>query len=91
MEGEEFIGTITHYFDRPHVGVIKLDAAIATGDVLHFHGHTTDFQQQLTSMEIEHAKVETADAGSQVAIQVSERVRRHDRVYRVSVAEPETT
>ncbi len=57
---EELVGTVTHYFARPQVGIVKLSAAIKLGDTLHFRGHTADFQQEVASMEIEHAHVEAA-------------------------------
>lgn len=83
---EEAIGTVTHYFARPQVGVIKLSAGVQVGETLHFKGRTTDFQQQVTSLEIEHGRVESAGAGEEVAIQVLDRVRPGDHVYRVAAA-----
>jgi putative protease len=80
---EQKVGSITHYFAKPEVGVVKLTAEIKVGDTLRFHGHTTEFQQVITSMQVEHADVETAAAGTEVAIKLSERVRPHDEVYRV--------
>ena len=81
---EELIGTITHYFAKPEVGVVKLKAAVTIGDVLHFRGHTTDFQQKLTSMQVDHAAVDSAAAGDEVALKVDQRVRQGDEVFRVS-------
>jgi hypothetical protein len=56
------VGSITHYFAKPEVGVIKLQGAIKVGDVLRFRGHTTDFEQEIDSMQVEHAAVESAAA-----------------------------
>jgi len=81
---EELIGTITHYFPKPQVGVLKLTAHIKVGDVLHFRGHTTEFEQEINSMQVEHAAVETAAAGTEVAVKLNERVRAGDEAYRVS-------
>jgi len=81
---EELIGTITHYFPKPQVGVLKLTADIKIGDVLHIRGHTTEFQQEITSMQVEHGAVETAGAGTEVAVKFSERVRAGDEAFRVS-------
>lgn len=81
---EEPVGAITHYFPKPQVGVVKLTAAIHVGDTLRFRGHTTDFQQRIDSMQLEHAAVEDAAAGTEVAIKVNERVRGGDEVYRVT-------
>ncbi|MGD2135633.1 MAG: hypothetical protein PVF27_05710 [Gemmatimonadales bacterium] len=81
---EHKIGTVTHYFNGPKVAVVKLtEGELAVGDEIHFHGHTSDFTERVTSMEIEHEKVEQAKAGQEIAIQVVERARPHDVVYKV--------
>jgi translation elongation factor EF-1alpha len=81
---EELVGTITHYFPKIEVGVVKLVAEIKVGDVLHVRGNTSDFEQEITSMQLEHAAVETAAAGTEVAFKVNERVRKGDEVYKVT-------
>ena len=81
---EQLIGTVTHYFAQPQVGVVALSGDLKLGDTLHFRGHTTDFEQTASSLQVEHGAVETAAAGSEVAIKVDERVRAHDQVYLVS-------
>ena len=78
------IGTVTHYFGKPKVGIVALAGRITTGDTVRFLGHGADFQQTVTSMEIEHAAVETASAGTEVGIRVFQRVREGTQVYRVS-------
>lgn len=81
---EELVGTITHYFPKPEVGVIKLAGELRVGDTVRFSGSTTDFEQRVSSLQIEHEQVESAEAGSEVAMKVSSRVRAGDEVYRVS-------
>lgn len=80
---EQLVGIVTHFFKGPSVAVVKVtEGHIAVGDRLHFVGHTTDFTEIVTSMEVEHEKVERAEDGDEVAIQVVERARLHDKVYR---------
>jgi hypothetical protein len=82
---EHLIGTVTHYFKGPSVAVVHLDDdALDVGDEIHFLGHTTDFTERIFSMEVEHQKVEHADKGDDIAIQVVERTRQHDQVFKVS-------
>lgn len=81
---EELVGSITHYFAKPEVGVVKLVGDIKVGDVLHIRGHTTDVEQAITSMEVDHAAVEMAAAGTEVAFKVNDRVRKGDEVYKVT-------
>ena len=80
---EELVGTISHYFPKPQVGVVKLTADIKVGDTLRFSGHDVDFQQALTSMQLDHVSVETASSGTAVGIKVEERVREGTEVYRI--------
>jgi putative protease len=83
---EKEIGTVTHYFDHPKVAVVRVTAEgeeITPGDTLRFHGHTTDFTEQVTSLEVDHQRVERARAGEEVAIKVIGRARVHDKVSRV--------
>ena len=84
MASEEHVGTVTHYFDQPQVGALDLEATIEVGDLLRFEGHTTDFSQEVTSMEIDHEPVRSAGPGDEVALRVEERVREGDDVYRVT-------
>ena len=81
---EHPVGAVTHYFGKPRVGIVALTGDVTTGDTVRFLGHGADFQQTVTSMEIEHAAVETASAGPEVGIRVDQRVREGTQVYRVS-------
>ncbi|MFN3346934.1 MAG: hypothetical protein ACK42E_03880 [Candidatus Bipolaricaulaceae bacterium] len=41
---EELVGTVTHYFGRIGVAVVRLRAPLSVGDVLHIRGKATDFR-----------------------------------------------
>ena len=56
---------------------------IKKGDTLKFIGHTTDFMEQVASMEVNNQSVEEATAGDFIGLKVKERVRENDRVYKV--------
>ncbi|MDH3497373.1 MAG: translation elongation factor-like protein [Gemmatimonadota bacterium] len=82
--GERFIGTVTHFYKAPGVAVVQLvEDGLAVGDEVHFVGHTSDFTERVTSLEMEHGKVDHASAGEEVAVKVIARVRQHDRVLKV--------
>jgi len=82
---EQEIGVVTHYFDRPKVAIVKVSAGpVAVGDQLRFHGHTTEFTERVTSMEVDHKKVDAAKTGDEIAIQVVGRARQHDKVFKVT-------
>ncbi len=82
---EQLVGAVIHYFKGPSVAVVRLtEGTLAVGDRVRFHGHTTDFTEQIGSMEVNHQKVEQARPGDEVAIQVTDRTRQHDQVFKVS-------
>ena len=83
--GEQLVGTVTHYFGKPRVAIIELsDGELNVGDTIHIAGKTSDFTQEVASMEIDHATVESARVGDVVGVKVGERAHEHDRVYRVT-------
>jgi putative protease len=76
--------TITHYYNKIGVAVLKLEDELQVGDKIHILGHTTDFEQLITSMEIDHKKVESVGPGDDVALKVRAKVRGGDTVYKLT-------
>jgi putative protease len=81
---EILAGTVSHYFAQPQVGALKLETELRIGDLLRFRGQTTEFEQKVSSMQIDHEPVEEASPGSEVGIKVLERVRKGDQVYKIT-------
>jgi translation initiation factor IF-2 len=76
------IGLVVKYFAKPEVAAIELtDGSLKVGDTIHITGHTTDFEQEIDSMQVDNVDVEQARKGDAVGIKVKERVRPHDTVY----------
>ena len=81
---EEEIGKVSDYFAKIGVAAIELTGSLSVGDTIHIKGHTTDFEQKVDSMQIEHQSVEKANPGDSIGIKVKDRVRGHDVVYKVT-------
>jgi translation elongation factor EF-1alpha len=81
---EKLIGTVNHWFGRIGVAGIELTDTLAVGDRVHIQGHTTDFEQEVTSMQIMHQDVAEAGPGDDVGVKVQSRARRGDHVYKVT-------
>ena len=82
---ETKIGTVTHYYNHMHVaGVSITDGELHKGDIIHIKGHTSDFEQKVESMQIDHEPVDTARPGDQIGLSVVEHAREHDTVYTVT-------
>lgn len=82
---DTLIGEITHFFNKINVAVLSLTDTIELGDVIHILGHTTDFQQTVRSMQVDHKPVKQGNAGDEVALRVDRRVRVGDEVYKPTV------
>lgn len=76
------IGHITHFFTKISVAVIELSAPLAVGETILVKGPTTDFEQVVESMQIEHESIEKAEAGQSVGLKVEQRVREGDIIYK---------
>jgi translation elongation factor EF-1alpha len=81
---EEKVGKVQKFFVKPSVAAVEVTAGVLrVGDTVRFKGHTTDFEETITSMQIDNRPVEEAKPGDLLGIRVKERVREHDTVYRL--------
>jgi len=81
---EEEVGVVVKFFSKPSVAAIDVTkGSIKKGDTLMYKGHTTDFTEEVKSIEIDNQSVDEAKVGDMIGIQVKERVREKDKVYKV--------
>ena len=79
------IGKVTHYYSHLHVaGVTITGSELHKGETSHVKGHTSDFEQKVELMEIDHEAVAVARPGDQIGLMVIEPAREHDIVYMVT-------
>lgn len=81
---EERIGIVNDYFAQIGVAGIDLEGTLRAGDTIRIKGHTTDLEQVVESMQVEHEQVEEAGAGAQIGVKVKDRCRDGDVVYKVT-------
>ncbi len=78
------VGKITHYFNKIGVAAIVLTGDLSVGDTIRVKGHTSDWTQNVDSMQIEHDSVDKAGPGDSVGIKVEGHAHEHDIVFRVT-------
>ena len=84
MAEEELVGVVEKFFAQPGVAAVKVTrGTVKKGDTLRYVGHTTDFTDQVASMQVNNEPVEEAKAGDFIGVKVKERVRESDKVYKV--------
>ncbi len=82
---EKKIGFVSNYFSKISVAAIEItEGKLSVGDVLHFFGHTTDFESTVLSLQIDLKSITEAKKGDSVGVEVSEKVREGDSVYKVT-------
>lgn len=80
---EKEVGEVFSYYSKIGVAAIKLTGVLKRGDKVRIKGHTTDFEQTMNEMQIEHKNVEKAKKGDDLGIKVNDRVRPGDKLYKV--------
>ena len=65
------------------MAALKLTAGLKVGDEIQIKGSTTDFTQKVEIMQVDHNPIEEAKPGDDVGLKVAEKVRQHDKVYRL--------
>jgi putative protease len=76
------VGRVVHFFGHISVAVVEVTGTISVGDKIAIKGPTTDIEQTVDSMEIEHAKVKQATAGQSIGMKVKSHVRENDTIYK---------
>ncbi len=77
------IGVVTHYWSHLGVAGVHLTAPLDVGDRIHIRGTTSDLEQTVRSIEIDHRTTPHAEPNADVGIAVGDQVREHDTVYRM--------
>ncbi len=81
---EKKIGVVTHYFPKVKAGVVKITSgSVKIGDTIRIKGHTTDFKQRATSIQINNKPVQKGQLHKEIGILVKGRVRIKDTVYKL--------
>jgi hypothetical protein len=76
------IGHITHFFSKISVAVIELTAPLLVGDHILIKGPSTDFEQVVDSMQVEHKSIQHAEAGQSVGLKSAQQAKERDVVYK---------
>jgi putative protease len=78
------IGKVSDFFAKPVVAGIELSGTLKIGDKIHILGSTTDMEMPVESMQIDRVNITEGKPGDLVGIKIPDRVRRGDKVYKVT-------
>jgi translation elongation factor EF-1alpha len=81
------VGTVTHYFTKIGVAVIKLNKTLSKGDKIKIQSDTpqglTSFTQTVGSIQHNHKPLQRAGPGKEIGLKVRDRVRENDLVFKL--------
>ena len=78
---ESEAGKVTHYYSNIGVAIVEVSDTISVGDKIHIQGATSDFEQEVGSMQIEHESVQVAEPGQVIGLKIDEKTRGGDKVF----------
>ncbi len=76
------IGSVTHFFSKINVAVVDLKLPLSVGDRILIKGPTTDFEQNVDSLQIDRKNIARAQAGKSVGLKLAQQAKERDVVYK---------
>lgn len=85
---ERSVGKVEHYYPKVNAAAVRLTRKVKLGDRVHIVGHGDDFQEEVTSLQLDHQPIEEGKPGQSIGLWVKERVHAGDDVLLIE-DEPE--
>jgi len=79
------IAKVTHYYDKIGVAVIEVaKQPLKVGDTVKISGHDSEFNQTVSSLQVEHEQVKEIAKGESGAMKTDKPVKEGDAIYLVT-------
>lgn len=75
------IGKVNHWYDKAQVAVVKLNGSIKVGDKIKIKKGDSEFEEIVSSMQVNHVTVGSGKKGDEVAIQLSQKTKEGAVIY----------
>lgn len=80
----KLVGVITHFFPHVSAAVVKLEAALKKGDRIKIvAANGNEFEQEVSSIQIDRVEIEEAKAGDEVGMKVDQKVHEGMKVFKI--------
>jgi len=79
----KLIGQVAHYYSKIGVAIIQLEEDLKVGDRIAIVGATTDLEQDVKSIQVEHQNISEAKKGDLVGMKAKAKVREGDTVFKL--------
>ena len=75
------IGKVNHWYDKAQVAVVKLSGGVKVGDKIKIQKGDSEFEETVSSMQVDHKAVSSGKKGDEVAIQLSQKTKEGAVIY----------
>lgn len=79
---EKEIGKVVHWYGKINVAVVKLAAGLKVGDTIKVRHGETEFEETVSSMQLDHEAVKAGKKGQEIAIQLSQEAKDGSLVFK---------
>lgn len=76
------IGKVINYYSKLKVALVELSLPLSVGDRILIKGPSTDFEQNVESIEVDRKSIQRAEGGSSIGLKVMHLARRKDAVFK---------
>jgi putative protease len=81
---EKLIGKVIHYYPKVKAAIVELKGSLKIGDRIKLKKGEKEFEQEVTSIQIEHKPIKRAKKGDKIGLLVIEPVKEGFEVYKIS-------
>ncbi len=79
------VGEVEHYYPKKKVALVNLKHSnLEPGDAILIEGKNTYLEDEVTTIEVDKKRVEKGEKGTVVGLKIKERVRKNDKLFRLS-------
>ncbi|TSC84489.1 MAG: hypothetical protein G01um101417_154 [Parcubacteria group bacterium Gr01-1014_17] len=79
---EKEIGKVVHWYGKINVAVVKLAGGLKVGDKVKVRHGEKEFEDTVSSMQLDHEPVTSGKKGQEIAIQLSQEAKDSSLVYK---------
>ena len=79
---EKPVGTVVHWYDKVGVAVVKLASMLKLGDRIKIKRGEEEFEDSVTSMQLDHQPIDAGKKGQEVAVKLSREAREGASVFK---------
>jgi U32 family peptidase len=76
------IGKVINYYSKLKVALVELSLPLSVGDRILIKGPTTDFEQNVETIEVDRKSIQRAEGGTSIGLKVLQLARRKDAVFK---------